>query len=48
MNLENTYDRVDRNALWDVLRIYGVGVQLLQGVKLFYQGANACLRINGS
>lgn len=35
------------NALWDVLRIYGVGEQLLDGVKAFYRGANACVRVDG-
>ena len=25
MYLEKAYDRMDRNALWQVLRIYGVG-----------------------
>ena len=25
MDLEKAYDRVDREALWNVLRIYGVG-----------------------
>ena len=42
------FERVDTNALWDVLRIYGVWGQLLQGVKLCYQGANASVRINGN
>ncbi len=28
MNLEKAYDRVDREALWSVLKIYGVGGQL--------------------
>lgn len=31
---------VEWNALWDVLRIYGIGGQLLDGVKPFYRGAN--------
>ncbi len=25
MDLENAYDRVDRETLWSVLNIYGVG-----------------------
>ena len=28
MDLEKAYDRVDRDALWDVLRMYGVGRKL--------------------
>ncbi len=29
MDLEKAYDRADREALWNVLKIYGVGGQLL-------------------
>ncbi len=29
MDLEKVYDRVDREALWSVLKIYVVGGQLL-------------------
>jgi len=47
MDLEKAYDRVDWDSLWDVLKIYGVGGQLLKGVKSFYKGANACVKING-
>ncbi len=31
MELEKAYDRVDREALWSVLKIYGVGRHLLKG-----------------
>ncbi len=31
MDFEKAYDRVDREALWSVLIICGVGGQLLQG-----------------
>ncbi len=37
MDLEKAYDRVDREALWSVLRIYGVGGQLLKGIQAFYR-----------
>ena len=33
MDLEKAYDRVDRNALWKVLMMYGVGGRLLRAVK---------------
>ncbi len=47
MDLEKAYDRVDREALWSVLRIYGVGGQLLKGIQAFYREANACVRVGG-
>ncbi len=49
MDLETAYDRVDRKALWNVLkiRVYGVGGQLMEGIKAFYRGANACVKIDG-
>ncbi len=47
MDLEKAYDRVDREALWSVLRIYGVGGQLLKGIHAFYREANACVRVGG-
>ncbi len=48
MDLEKAYDRVDREALWSVLRIYGVGGQLVKGIHAFYKEANACVRMEGS
>ncbi len=47
MDLEKAYDRVDREALWNVLYIYGVGGQLLKGIQAFYREANACVRVGG-
>ncbi len=47
MDLEKAYDRVDRNALWDVLEIYGVGGQLMEGMKAFYREVNACVKLDG-
>ncbi len=37
MDLEKAYDRVDREALWSVLKIYCVGGQLLKGIQAFYR-----------
>lgn len=45
MDLEKAYDRVDREAMWNVMRLYGVGGRLLQAVKSFYKGSKACVRI---
>ncbi len=36
MDLEKAYDTIDWEALWDVLKIYGVGGRLLDVVKAFY------------
>ncbi len=33
MDFEKAYDRVDWLALWEVLRIYGVGGKLLSAIK---------------
>ena len=33
MDLEKAYDRVNREALWQVLRMYDVGGKLLNGIK---------------
>ncbi len=45
MDLEKAYNRVDREELWSVLKIYGVSGQLLKGIQGFYREANACLRV---
>ena len=45
MDLEKAYDRVDRDAMWNVLRMYGIGGRLLQGVKSLYVGSKACVRV---
>ena len=47
IDLEKAYDRVDREGLWDVLRIYGVGGQLLNSMRAFYECASACVRVDG-
>ncbi len=47
MDLEKAYNRVDREALWSVLKIYGVGGQLLKGIQAFYKEANAYVRVQG-
>ncbi len=30
VDLEKAYDRVDKKALWNILKIYGVGGQLME------------------
>ena len=36
MDLEKSYDRVNREALWQGLRIYDVCCKLLNGIKSMY------------
>ena len=36
MDLEKANDRVNREALWQILRIYDVGGKLLNGIKNMY------------
>ena len=47
MDLEKAYDRIDREGLWDVLKVYGIGGRLLEGVKSFYVNSKACVRVGG-
>ncbi len=37
----------DRKGLWDTLRVYGVGGQMLEGIRSFYENASASVRVNG-
>ena len=37
--------RVDRDAMWNVLRLYGIGGRLLRGVKRLYVGSKAYVRV---
>ncbi len=39
IDLEKAYDRIDWTAMWDVLKLYGVGRSLKTGVKAFYKDA---------
>ena len=45
MDLEKAYDRIDREALWQVLGVYGVGGCVLKGIQSFYAGSRACVRV---
>ena len=33
MDLEKTYDRINMEAVWQVLRMYDVGGKLVNGIK---------------
>ena len=47
MDLEQAYDRINWEALWQVLMIYGVGGRFLNGIKSKYDDSEACVRIIG-
>ena len=47
INLEKACDRVNREGLWQVLRICDVGGKLLNGIKIMYVDSSDCVRING-
>ena len=45
MDLEKAYDRIDRDAMWRVLSMYGINGQLLKAVQSLYTGSEACVRV---
>ena len=45
MDLEKVYDRVDRNAMWRVLNMYGVNGMLLNVIRSFYAESEACVSV---
>ena len=45
LDLEKAYDRVPREALWDVLKVYGIGGKLLHAIKSFYKCSESCVRV---
>lgn len=46
MDLEKSFDKVEW-TMWDVLKVYVVGGRLLEGVKVFYKNAEACVKVGG-
>ncbi len=44
MDLENAYNRVDREVLWYVLKIYGVEGQVMERIKAFHRVVKACVK----
>ena len=47
MDLEKAYEKVNREALWQVLRMYDVDGKLLNGIKSMYVNSLACVRVKG-
>ena len=42
-DLEKAYDRVNRETLWKILRMYNVGGKLLNGIKGMCNKSLACI-----
>ena len=42
--LKKAYDRVNKEALWQVLRMYDMGGKLLIGIKSTFANNPACVR----
>ena len=47
MDLEEAYDRVSREVLWQVLRIQNRNGKLLTCIKSMYVNSLACVRAKG-
>ena len=45
MDLEKAYDRVDRDAMWKVLGMYGVNGNLLSAIQSLYEESEARVRV---
>ncbi len=39
------YTKVEREVLWNVLKIYGVGEYRMKGIKAFYVETIACMKV---
>ena len=47
VDLEKAYDRVNREALWQLLRMYGVCGKLLNGIKSMYFNSLFWVKVKG-
>ena len=47
MDLEKAYDRVNKKALWQVLKMNDMGAKLLNGIKSIHLNSLACVRVKG-
>ena len=45
IDLEKVYNRLNREALWQVLRMYVVSDKLFDGIKIMYVDSSACVRV---
>ena len=47
LNFEKAYDGVNREVLWQVLRMYDLGGKLVSAINSIYVDSSACVRIKG-
>ena len=47
IDLEKAYYTANREALWEVLRLYDVGGKRLSGIKSMYVDSSACVIVKG-
>jgi len=45
MDLKKAYNKVDWNALWDVLKIYDMRRRLYRAIQTFYRSSSACIQV---
>ena len=45
MDLEKACDTINRQGMWQMLRVYGVGGKLLKAVQSFNVDSRACVRV---
>ena len=45
VDLEKAYDTIDEDAMWQMLRVFGVGGKLLKTVQSVYVDSRACVRV---
>ena len=48
IDLEKAYDRINREGLWQMLRMCDVGSKLLNGIKITYVDSLVRVRVKGS
>ena len=45
LNLKKAYDTIDRNAMWQISRMWGVMWEILNPVQSFYVESRAYVRV---
>lgn len=45
MDLENVFDRIDKDAMWQVLKVYRLGGKLLRAVESLFKKGKTCVSV---